>query len=147
MSKKLDGLKIWSKKVDKKKNIGLTRRKADELLEKVIQRAFEVNSAPDTEFLHTIKRIAVFGSYLTDKEKLGDLDIAVDLENRWTFGTFDEKLKNLSGLDQKSYFERLFWPETKLWRFLKQRSTGISLHEWRDIEKGGYRHKIVFEEK
>ncbi len=46
-----------------------------------MDRAKQIN-ANGTDFVFGISRLAVFGSYLTDKPKLGDLDIAVELRPR-----------------------------------------------------------------
>ena len=51
-----------------KKHVGLTHSKADELLALLVERAEEVNRDP--QFLY-VSRLAVFGSYLSDKEELG----------------------------------------------------------------------------
>ncbi len=67
----------------KKKNIHLSRKKAEELLNGVIERAKQINASPDSEYMHWVTKIAVFGSYLTDTEKLGDVDIAVEILGRW----------------------------------------------------------------
>lgn len=53
----------------------ISRQKADEEIKKLIERAKEINANP--ELLVSIKLIRVFGSYLTDKQELGDIDLAV----------------------------------------------------------------------
>lgn len=56
----------------------LPRAEATRLLGRVIARAAEVNLDPQ-RFPFAVGRLFVFGSYLGDKEILGDLDLAVDL--------------------------------------------------------------------
>ena len=58
---------------------GLPRAEAKILLERVIDRARDINARPD-EFGHHITRLAVFGSVLGNNEVLGDLDIAFDCQ-------------------------------------------------------------------
>jgi hypothetical protein len=56
----------------------LLRAEADRLLGLVIAKARYVNAHPE-EYPYGIQTIAVFGSYLTDKSVLGDLDIGVEV--------------------------------------------------------------------
>ncbi len=58
---------------------GLTRAEADALLARIVEKAAGVNTPPDA-YDHRIVCVVVFGSYLTDKPHLGDLDIGVELE-------------------------------------------------------------------
>lgn len=135
-----------------KKNIRLSRKKAEELLKGVIDRAKQINASPESEFIHRVTKIAVFGSYLTDKEKLGDLDIAVDIVCRWTPGIDSRKIQEMRNtICDKS--GRIFswdvahdnYPYTKVWLTLKKRSTGISLHRYDEIKDNNIPHKIVFD--
>lgn len=58
---------------------GITRDEATDLLSRLVEKAAWVNARPDA-YDHRIACVVVFGSYLTDKPHLGDLDIAVELE-------------------------------------------------------------------
>lgn len=64
-----------------KVSAGLNRADADRLLQRVIFKAAQVNGASD-RYPFRITCVAVFGSYLTSKPVLGDLDIAVQLAPR-----------------------------------------------------------------
>lgn len=57
---------------------GLQRKDAEALLGRVIAKAEQINAKPE-EFLCNVVCLGVFGSYLTDKDVLGDLDIAVEI--------------------------------------------------------------------
>ena len=56
----------------------LRRHDAARLLKRVLARAAEVNADP-MRFPYAVRRLVVFGSYLTDKEVLGDLDIGAEI--------------------------------------------------------------------
>jgi len=58
---------------------GITRAEAEALLARVVEKAAWVNKQLDA-YEHRISCVVVFGSYLTDKQHLGDLDIGVELE-------------------------------------------------------------------
>jgi hypothetical protein len=73
----------------KKKNMKISRERADGYLKGLVYRAQLINAT--TEFVDGISRLAVFGSYMTDKAILGDLDIAVELGPRGSARKFDQK--------------------------------------------------------
>jgi hypothetical protein len=56
----------------------LLRAEAARLLSRVVVRASEINLDP-VRFPFAVRRLLVFGSYLTDRGILGDLDIGVEL--------------------------------------------------------------------
>lgn len=59
---------------------GIARGTADALLGLVIQKAKEINKDP-AAYGGRILSLSVFGSYLTEKQVLGDLDIAFECED------------------------------------------------------------------
>lgn len=88
----------------------------------------------------------VFGSYLTKKEKLGDLDIAVELKFRYPdekgFASprqkklMDERIK-LADLAERrfpNFLSRIYWPHEEVAKFLKGRSTGLSFTDTDDLD-------------
>lgn len=58
---------------------GLKRTDADNLLMRVLDRAKKINAQAE-DYGRKVTKIAVFGSYLTDKSLLGDLDLAIELQ-------------------------------------------------------------------
>ncbi|WP_342616566.1 hypothetical protein [Rhodoferax sp. GW822-FHT02A01] len=79
---------------------GISRHQADQFLIEVLQKAHLINSDPDTYQFH-VGCIVVFGSYLGDKDILGDLDLGVSLtsvakkreeDNRWTLERIRESI-------------------------------------------------------
>lgn len=138
----------------KKKNINLSRKKAEELIKGVIERAKQINASPDCEFIHRVTKIAVFGSYLTGKDKLGDIDIAVEIEGRWVGipGMDGIKLRKMKDIICENDGKVFSWdvaqqnyPYNKVFLTLKKRSTGISLHDYLEIKLNDFPHKIVYD--
>src|SRR6516162_8977430 len=66
----------------------ITRGKADHYVAELLQRADDINANPD--LLYRVKRITAFGSYISDAADLGDIDIAVELENKVPAGQRSE---------------------------------------------------------
>ncbi len=54
----------------------INRAKADELIKELLARVEAVNADP--ELLETVTRVSAFGSYITDRPDLGDIDLVVD---------------------------------------------------------------------
>lgn len=108
----------------------LQRTTVEGRLKELIDRMVHVNASD--EFLCGVQEAFVFGSYLGTNERLGDLDINLKLYRKETDGDrfVDAALRSAdaSGRHFSNYLERLFWPETKILLFLKQRSRVYSLH-------------------
>jgi DNA-binding MarR family transcriptional regulator len=108
----------------------LQRSTVEARLKELIDRMVHVNASD--EFLCGVQEAFVFGSYLGNNERLGDLDINLKLYRKDTDGErfVDAALRsaNASGRHFSNYLERLFWPETKVLLFLKHRSRVYSLH-------------------
>lgn len=111
----------------------ITRAKANELLQDLIERAKSINENP--EFVFYVERIEVFGSYLTDKELLGDLDVGVQLSRRYNGSQFTKhnqqriKLAKSSGRRFNNSTEELNWPFWEVMLMLKARKKGLSIHD------------------
>jgi predicted nucleotidyltransferase len=111
----------------------ITRKTAERLLQEFLQRVEKINSSD--EYAYYVKRVILFGSYLSNKPTLGDIDLSLVLEYR-----DDDPEKRSKHLDErvelaekqgrhfKSYFASLIWPHEEVMRFLKNRSPSISLH-------------------
>lgn len=136
-----------------KKALNVSRKTADRILSEVVQRAKEINAAPYPKYMHFVKKIAVFGSYLTDKEKLGDVDIAVLLDARSEDGRKDrmDDAYECVRIHKKNlgFFETVSFSETIVFQTLRNRSKALSLHYYYDlenmIEKWGTNHKVIYE--
>ena len=119
--------------------IRLNKEKADMLFRKFMDRVEEINS--DSTFLYSVKQLFVFGSYLDcNANDFGDIDIAFILEPKikddQKFMDAQNKLVREAcdnGKVFSSFTEELFYAETIVLRYLKNRSPYISLHRMRDL--------------
>ena len=87
----------------------LNRAKADKLLSDFLRSVEEVNTRPD--LLHWVTEVRVFGSYLTNSDDLGEIDLAIKKEQRPARGSFRDA-----------------YPERLVALLLKGGSRYISLH-------------------
>jgi hypothetical protein len=101
-------------------------------------RVQQVNDSP--EFLQKVTAVVLFGSYLTDKGKLGDLDIAVDTAYRKVYpdgqkGAACIEHWRASGRKSSYEFEYFHWPEHQVRLHLKNRKRTISLHQLYEVQQ------------
>lgn len=102
----------------------ISRKRADELLEIALSNASRYNSNP--AFPYHITELRVFGSYLTDKDPLGDLDIAVAYEIRdsrddhfgWQY-KYSPAYLNI--------VQQVFYPREELVRYVSGKKQGLSV--------------------
>lgn len=111
----------------------ISRQTADRLLEEFLSRVRQVN---DGDYAYRVKQVIVFGSYLSDAELLGDVDLSLVLDDRYHDATarkagHDARIKAAqeAGRHFKDYMAMLFWPRQEVLLFLKHRSHALSLHE------------------
>lgn len=85
----------------------ITRAKAD-FLEQMLERISEINGRDDLVF--RVKRVRAFGSYASDVPEVGDVDLAVELEQRYPDRDIIAELlarASASGKRLGSYMDRL----------------------------------------
>lgn len=90
---------------------------------------------PSDEVLKKVAELVVYGSFLRDEHRLGDVDIAYKLDWKQKPSHDEEWHRKLAEHWRKSArqfnepFADLFWPETQVRLFLKNRKRTISLHD------------------
>jgi len=111
----------------------ISRQKATQLLKELIERAKAINS--NNELVYFVERISVFGSYLSDKDTLGDLDVGVKLTARYADDNFtlhNQKRIDFAktiGKSFNSFMDEIFWPHKEVKLMLKNKQKGLSLHD------------------
>src|SRR5687768_2958342 len=100
----------------------VARTRAEKMVAGLAARAEQMNADP--RYLHQIHRLAVFGSFLTAKPTLGDLDIGADFSLRAIPKTEEEQAAFHRQFPAPAYimqnwFARMFWPEQKFVRDLR----------------------------
>jgi hypothetical protein len=106
----------------------ITREKADALVKQVLERVAEINERDELVFL--VKRVRAFGSYAGDAPEVGDIDLAVEWQQRDPDSDIIEQLlarADASGKSLNTYMARLNYGEAEVERLLKGRSPYISI--------------------
>ena len=127
------------------------RERADQLVVALVVEAGLINDDPLAWY--EVTKLSVFGSYLSNKPVLGDLDIAVRTTPRWRHGTdgFTRAWREFPlacpapaaiACDQLTF---IHWPRLYVLRRLKRLGRGISVHSQEDLDSCGFKHHVVFE--
>ena len=117
-------------------NSPISRQKAIQLLDDLIKRAETINS--NNELVYFVESISVFGSFLSEKESLGDLDVGIKLAKKYEsdeFLKFNQhriKIAKAKGRKFKSFVDELIWPYREVILMLKNRQRSLSLHNIED---------------
>ena len=112
----------------------IKRSTADKLIQEFLQRIKEINGSND--YAYRIKRVLIFGSYLSNSPTLGDIDLSIELEHRYNDPKQREehrkqrvKAARQQGKEFYSYLEELVWPYKEVLQRLKNRSPSLSIHD------------------
>ena len=96
-----------------------------------------------------VERLSTFGSYLTPKTELGDLDIFFKLTRKCEGEEYREKCQQRielafeGGRVFHNYVDQIYWPEREVLLALKTRKKGLSLHDENNDELFGKTESIV----
>jgi predicted nucleotidyltransferase len=158
----LDRQQLWRKTL-KGSTLGLasaakpvTRKTADRLFFQFMDRVKRVNSNP--YFLIKVKKVVLFGSYLTNTPRLNDVDIAVELTWKEDHREVLKKDKAQLAFDLAheaekkgrtfgTIIDRLSWLEDEVKLYLKSRSRTLSIHSITDQILDQVEHKVVLSDQ
>ena len=108
------------------------RSTAEKLIKEFISRAIEVKNNP--YYLFKVKRAIVFGSYLSNEERISDIDIAIEIISKEVDTKkhkilVDKKIREVhnKGRQFRSDLEAIFWPQIEVEQYLRAKSSSISL--------------------
>ena len=115
----------------------INRAKAEALLNDVLERVAAINADP--ELMDWVTEVRVFGSYLTDSDDLGDLDLALRYQLRPVDDKdFSDAIRAFAAKHGKrhlSWDDQLSLPVRTLEQRIKGRSPYISMHSIRELER------------
>jgi predicted nucleotidyltransferase len=125
------------------------RNTAEKKLGDFLTHVREVNS--NAYWLYQVKEVRLFGSLLSTKERVSDVDLAIELQSK--IADLQERRKQeaqrvqeamRAGRRLASIFDQVLWPKHEILLFLKSRSRVLSLHEIDDLEELGAEYKTIF---
>lgn len=142
----------------KKGNITYSRVTAQRALENVIQRIEKANNKKD--FIYKITKAVLFGSYInSDKDKVGDLDIALYIELKDK--SKDEIEQNFerarTSINYVPFLMRFIYGKEEVFRYIKDKKRVLQLHYGNKVDEDAKnfnepisyiyinKHKVIYE--
>ena len=119
-----------------------TRETAKMTLENVIKRIKEANR--NDEFIYKITKAVLFGSYInSNKEKVGDLDIAIYIELK------DKSKPELEQNMERSstsnsyvpFILKFIYGKEEVFKYIKDKKHILQLHDGNKVDKDSKEHK------
>jgi predicted nucleotidyltransferase len=121
----------------------ITRPEAETLVAGLLNRVKLVNERD--ELTHQVTEVRVFGSYLSDKADLGDVDLAVQLTPRRATHVEEAKLRAArSGKTMSNFLQIITCGRHEVRQILKNRSPYLSIHEFGEPEELGVAYQVLF---
>jgi len=128
----------------------VSRRIAEKRLSEFMNRVHQVNA--DGRFLYRVRKVILFGSFLTDALFVGDLDLAVELDRKEPDG---EKHVQMAlararevaekGRRFSNFVEMICFAEQEVKLFLKARSRIIQMTDSRDGILKMTEYRVIYE--
>jgi predicted nucleotidyltransferase len=115
-----------------------------------MSRMKEINSNP--RYLYSVRSVVVFGSYLNHGERLGDVDVAIELSSRIEDpnqrAEAHLRYAEESGRQFGNFTDQLYWAEAEIYQVLKARRRTISIQPWHSFigmeKRTDFRYKVLF---
>ena len=127
----------------------LKRSTAERKIRELLERIRLVNRDP--YYLYAVVRVLLFGSMLGESNRVGDVDLVIDLESKVEDREgreAEERARVQAALDSGRRFstllEALSWPRDEVFLCLKSRSRGLSFHTSDDQVLKGITTKRLF---
>ena len=131
----------------RKKNVGITKSTAKNNISLLLDTVKRINKSNNKyKYPFKIKNIILFGSYLTDKKKLGDIDIFFELERRWD--NFSEMQIYFSFVrPYRTFHEYMYNAEFYTLKLLRNKKPSFSLMylDKTFIEENNVNHIVLVE--
>ncbi|MFA5848193.1 MAG: hypothetical protein WC855_14985 [Thermodesulfovibrionales bacterium] len=126
----------------------ISRTTAERKLKEFLDRVLAVRNSK--YYLYKVTKVVVFGSYLSDKDKINDVDLSISLiakeKNRQRRRKLeDERIHSAISYGKVfgNVVEQVLWPQFEVIKFLKGHSRSIGLHIDEEIAKKS-KHKIIY---
>src|SRR2546430_9398057 len=129
--------------------VPLRRATAERKLREFMARVEQVNQSE--EFAYRVNRVVLFGSYLTDAERVNDIDLAVEMVPRWdgfNVGIQHQKEQERVRLAPRHRTRNALavkqWPWLEVLLFLKARDRAFRFHDMRDSILHGIPKRVLY---
>jgi nucleotidyltransferase-like protein len=124
----------------------LRRATATRLVADLVRRAKVLNA--DDSWAYRVGTVVVFGSYVRGVDRPSDVDVACELRPHWTADrqrAHESARREARPESFRNISEWASWPRMEVFRFLRARARGLSIHELEDWILESTDHQLVFE--
>jgi hypothetical protein len=128
------------------------RKTAERVLAQFLERVQLVNSTH--EYAYRVEHVVLFGSMLSDIDRLGDVDVAVQLQPKvsedaaleeWSMAR--RRAAEAKGRNFYGVLDWAMWPTREIFLQLKSRSSSLSLHDFCEVERmSNVRYRVLLGE-
>lgn len=127
------------------------RKTANRLLNEFVERLHTVNAT--SEYLFQVNEAVLFGSMLSDVDRLGDVDVAIDLQPKVCYLSAEFNVWSMERRDVAKTSGRSFhtnaswalWPRNEVYQQLKANSHSLSIHGMDELRHfPNLRYQVLF---
>jgi hypothetical protein len=123
----------------------IDRAKANRIVAEFLQRVDAINA--NDKLLMRVRRVRAFGSFITSKPDLGDIDLAIELERKEMPGeewvALSRARAEATG-HQVRDSDRDWYGEIEVRRMLKNRNPYLSFHNFDELARLGCKSKRIY---
>lgn len=128
----------------------LTRPKADGLVGELLAKVRAVNADP--KYAYKVDSVVLFGSYLSGRDRIGDIDVAVALrprlQNREAQKALEETARS-RGPRSRNIVERVYKPQREVRQVLKAKSSWLDVRDISELEevlqqRSAVEYKVIY---
>jgi hypothetical protein len=126
----------------------LRRETAARLIAGLVERARALNA--DDSWAYRVGMVVIFGSYVRGVDRPSDLDVACELRPRWLSDTqqaHEQVRREIRVEPFRNTSEWATWPKLEVFRFLRARARGLSIHELEDWILQNTDHQVIFKDE
>jgi predicted nucleotidyltransferase len=123
----------------------LTRVKADGLVGELLARVRTINQ--DSKYAFKIDSVVLFGSYLSNRDRIGDVDVAIALRPRLQKKEAQEALEEAArarGPRSRNIVDDLFRPRREVQQAVKAKSSWLDVREISELEDVLHRSSVAY---
>lgn len=113
----------------------LTRAKADAALSSFLDRVEVLNASE--QYVFKVRAVVLFGSYLSDRLRIGDVDLAIELIPRYRSKQKQEELQRSARArapTRRTMLDEFCWPEREVMRVLRGASSALELRRTDELD-------------
>src|SRR5450432_69462 len=126
----------------------LRRETAARLIAGLVERAGALNA--DDSWAYRVGMVVIFGSYVRGIERPSDVDVACKLHPRWLLDAqqaHEQVRRKIRVEPFRNTREWATWPKLEVFRALRARARGLSIHELEDWILKNADHQVVFKDE